>query len=99
VQDDAAGFHAVTWRAREPRDRPRRGLRRVRRRAALVAGREGEARELLVRPIHEFPAIYPPGGVDCILAQTGRHPYLERRGDKVAIAVPLFRDWIRTNCM
>jgi uncharacterized protein len=142
---------------------------------------EGEARELLVRPIPEFPAIYPPGGVDCILAQTGRHPYLiqkagddlcrllnsrgglrvatldeltevfdgiirdtdlfdeiwnsrtrtdeeraallrltgtsetgdpdpaalqlaregylERRGDKVAIAVPLFREWIRTNCM
>lgn len=142
---------------------------------------EEEARELLVHPIPEFPDIYPPGGVDCILVQTARHPYLiqkagddlcrllnsrgglriatrdeltevfdgiirdtdlfdeiwnsrtrtaderaallrlagasevgdsdpaarqlvregylERRGDKVAIAVPLFREWIRTNCM
>jgi hypothetical protein len=28
-----------------------------------------------------------------------REGYLERRGDKVAIAVPLFREWIRTNFM
>jgi hypothetical protein len=138
---------------------------------------EGDARELLAHPIPEFPDIYPEGGIDLILAQTGRHPYLlqkagddlcrllnsrgglraatgdeltevfdgmvrdvqvfdeiwrsrtedeqatlkrlarsdepgnldpaaiglaregylERRGDKVAIAVPLFREWIHMN--
>ncbi len=138
---------------------------------------EKDARELLTHPIPEFPDIYPDGGVDLILEQTGRHPYLlqkagddlcrllnsrgglrlatrdeiievfdgmlrdlplfdeiwrsrtdderatlqrlarseepgdrdpaaiqleregylERRGDKVAIVVPLFREWIRMN--
>jgi len=138
---------------------------------------EEDARELLTHPIPEFPDVYPEGGVDLILEQTGRHPYLlqkagddlcrllnsrgglrraapdeltevfdgmirdvqvfdelwrsrtddeqaslrriassdepadldpaalqlaregylERRGDKVAFAVPLFREWIRTN--
>jgi len=140
---------------------------------------EEDARELLTHPIDEFPDIYPPGGVDRILAETGRHPYLlqkagddlcrllnsrgrlraatadeltevfdgmirevqvfdeiwrsraedeqetlrrlarsdepgdsdraasqlvregylERRGDKVAFAVPLFREWIRENAL
>jgi hypothetical protein len=136
-----------------------------------------DARDLLAHPIPEFPDIYPEGGIDLILAQTGRHPdllqkagddlcrllnsrgglrnatvdeltevfdgmirdvqvfdeiwrsrtedehatlkrlarsdepggldpaaivlaregYLERRGDKVTIVVPLFREWIRMN--
>jgi uncharacterized protein len=34
------------------------------------------ARELIIRPIPDFPDIYPPGGVDRIVAQTGRHPFL-----------------------
>ena len=43
---------------------------------------EHDARELLVRPIPEFPDIYPEGGVDRILEQTGRHPYLlQKAGD------------------
>ena len=37
---------------------------------------EDDARELLAHPIPEFPDIYPEGGIDVILAQTGRHPYL-----------------------
>jgi hypothetical protein len=28
-----------------------------------------------------------------------REGYLERRGDKVAIVVPLFREWIRMNVL
>jgi hypothetical protein len=43
---------------------------------------ESDARVLLTRPIPEFPDIYPEGGVDLILAQTGRHPYLlQKVGD------------------
>lgn len=43
---------------------------------------EPDARELLTRPIPEFPDIYPAGGVDLILARTGRHPYLlQKVGD------------------
>lgn len=43
---------------------------------------EDAARELITRPIPEFPDIYPEGGVDLILAQTGRHPYLiQKAGD------------------
>ena len=43
---------------------------------------ERDARELLTRPIPEFPDIYPEGGVDLILEQTGRHPYLlQKFGD------------------
>lgn len=140
---------------------------------------EDDARELLAHPIPEFPDIYPAGGIELILTQTGRHPYLlqkagddlcrllnsrgglrtatldeltevfdgmvrdvqvfdeiwrsrteddqaklhrlarsdqpgdldaeaivlaregylERRGDKVAIVVPLFREWIRMNVL
>jgi hypothetical protein len=43
---------------------------------------EEDARELLTRPIPEFPDIYPEGGVDRILDETGRHPYLlQKAGD------------------
>lgn len=43
---------------------------------------EDDARELLSQPIPEFPDIYPAGGVELILAQTGRHPYLlQKAGD------------------
>jgi hypothetical protein len=43
---------------------------------------EDDARELLAHPIPEFPDIYPEGGIDLILAQTGRHPYLlQKAGD------------------
>jgi hypothetical protein len=43
---------------------------------------ENEAQELLTRPIPEFPDIYPTDGIDTILAQTGRHPYLlQKAGD------------------
>jgi hypothetical protein len=43
---------------------------------------DADARELLARPIPEFPDIYPDGGIDRILAQTARHPYLlQKAGD------------------
>ena len=43
---------------------------------------DDDARELLAHPIPEFPDIYPEGGIDLILAQTGRHPYLlQKAGD------------------
>jgi hypothetical protein len=43
---------------------------------------EDDARDLLAHPIPEFPDIYPEGGIDLILAQTGRHPYLlQKAGD------------------
>lgn len=44
---------------------------------------ETDARELLTCPIPEFPdLIYPEAGVDRILAETGRHPYLlQKAGD------------------
>ncbi len=43
---------------------------------------EKDARELITRPIPEFPDIYPEGGVDLILEQTGRHPFLlQKAGD------------------
>ena len=43
---------------------------------------ERDARELVTCPIPDFPDIYPEGGVDLILAQTGRHPYLlQKAGD------------------
>ncbi len=35
-----------------------------------------QARRLVTEPMMGFPDIYPPGGVDRILAETGRHPYL-----------------------
>jgi hypothetical protein len=37
---------------------------------------EPAARELISAPIPDFPDIYPPGGVERILEETGRHPYL-----------------------
>lgn len=37
---------------------------------------EDEARRLLTRPVPGFPAIYPPGGVEHLLAETACHPYL-----------------------
>jgi hypothetical protein len=37
---------------------------------------EREARELLTEPIDGFPDIYPPGGVERLLAETACHPYL-----------------------
>ena len=38
----------------------------------------------MVHPIPEFPDIYPEGGVDRILAETGRHPYLlQKVGDEL----------------
>jgi hypothetical protein len=37
---------------------------------------EAGARSLVCEPIPGFPEIYPPGGVERILAATGRHPYL-----------------------
>lgn len=43
---------------------------------------EADAWELLTHPIPEFPDIYPEGGIELILAQTGRHPYLlQKAGD------------------
>src|SRR5262249_11700005 len=43
-----------------------------------------DPRELLLRPIADFPDIYPEGGVDRILAETGRHPYLlQKVGDEL----------------
>ncbi len=45
---------------------------------------EPDARELICRPIDDFPDIYPEGGVDRILAATGRHPYLiQKVGDEL----------------
>jgi hypothetical protein len=38
-----------------------------------------------------------PGDVVPAAVQLAREDYLERRGDKVTIAVPLFREWIRMN--
>lgn len=99
---------------------------------------ETHARDLIVAPAPEFPDIYPDGGVDRILRETGRHPfliqkvcdelcrllskraqskasdadlteafdavlharqlvregYLEKEGDRVRLAVPLFGVWI-----
>jgi hypothetical protein len=37
---------------------------------------EKEARELLTEPVPGFPDIYPPGGVEHLLAMTACHPYL-----------------------
>lgn len=37
---------------------------------------EEEARTLLTRPVAGFPDIYPPGGVEHLLAATACHPYL-----------------------
>ncbi|HEX7837975.1 MAG TPA: ATP-binding protein, partial [Kofleriaceae bacterium] len=43
---------------------------------------EDDARELITHPIPDFPDIYPEGGVDRIIEQTGRHPYLlQKAGD------------------
>jgi uncharacterized protein len=45
---------------------------------------EPEARDLLLHPIPDFPDIYPEGGVDRILAATGRHPFLlQKVGDEL----------------
>jgi uncharacterized protein len=38
--------------------------------------REDEARVLLTQPVAGFPDIYPPGGVERLLAETACHPYL-----------------------
>ena len=38
-----------------------------------------------------------PGDLDPAAIQLIREGYLERRGDRAAIAVPLFREWIRMN--
>lgn len=40
-----------------------------------------------------------PGDPDPAAIQLAREDYLVRRGDKLAIAVPLFREWIRMNVM
>src|ERR1700679_3583886 len=38
----------------------------------------------MVHPIPDFPDIYPEGGVDRILAEPGRHPYLlQKVGDEL----------------
>jgi uncharacterized protein len=37
---------------------------------------EDSARELIIHPIPDFPDIYPDGGVERILRETGRHPFL-----------------------
>jgi hypothetical protein len=37
---------------------------------------EEDARTLLTEPVAGFPDIYPPGGVERLLAETARHPYL-----------------------
>ncbi len=37
---------------------------------------EQDARALLTRPVEGFPDIYPPGGVERLLAETACHPYL-----------------------
>lgn len=37
---------------------------------------ETTARELITRPVDDFPSIYPDGGVEKILSETGGHPYL-----------------------
>ena len=45
---------------------------------------EASARDLLTRPVPDFPAIYPEGGVDRILEQTHRHPFLlQKVGDEL----------------
>lgn len=45
---------------------------------------EPDARELLVRPVPDFPDIYPDGGVDRIVRETGRHPFLlQKVGDEL----------------
>jgi hypothetical protein len=38
-----------------------------------------------------------PGALDPAAILLAREGYLERRGDKVVIVVPLFREWIRMN--
>jgi uncharacterized protein len=35
-----------------------------------------DARELILKPIPDFPDIYPKNGVEKIMRKTGRHPYL-----------------------
>lgn len=46
---------------------------------------ESTARELLTRPVPDFPDIYPPGGVERILRATHGHPYLVQKvGDLLA---------------
>lgn len=46
---------------------------------------EADARDLLLHPIPDFPDIYPDGGVDRIVSQTGRHPFLlQRAGDDLS---------------
>ena len=37
---------------------------------------EPDARELILKPVPDFPDIYPEGGVERILRETGRHPFL-----------------------
>src|SRR5262249_55978586 len=45
---------------------------------------EKDARDLLLHPIPDFPDIYPEGGVERILLETGRHPYLlQKVGDEL----------------
>jgi hypothetical protein len=38
-----------------------------------------------------------PGDLDPAAIVLAREGYLERRGEKVTIVVPLFREWIRMN--
>jgi hypothetical protein len=40
-----------------------------------------------------------PGNLDPAAILLAREGYLERRNDKVAIVVPLFREWIRMNVL
>jgi len=40
---------------------------------------------------------YEPGDLDPAAIVLAREGYMERHGDKVAIVVPLFREWIRMN--
>lgn len=57
--------------------------------------RTGEERATLLR----LAGPSEVGDSDPAALQLAREGYLERRGDKVAIAVPLFREWIRMNFM
>jgi hypothetical protein len=38
-----------------------------------------------------------PVELDPAAIQLAREGYVDRRGDRTSIVVPLFRDWIRTN--
>jgi AAA+ ATPase superfamily predicted ATPase len=40
---------------------------------------DADARELICLPVDDFPAIYPEGGVERIVAATRGHPYLVQK--------------------